>query len=227
MKKLLLILVTILTVTSVQAQNSEYSKNRLHRGDTVTLCRVDRNTRSYLTVNDNWGIVMHNEPNENSLWILHECSYNQQNWGDQNQYALQHYKTKQYFYVDITKRGNKYTVNYSLSNTTASILHHNNPRDINPDEQYEEGRIHYYFDNKDFYFVIKNNAWTFEQNTNQTLQIEKWTKEGTLDFSSYFSPETYDFNLVTSADKDVNGELINEETDIRCKRCFGGKDRRR
>ena len=215
MKKLLFIFATILTVVSAQAQNSEYSKNRLHRGDTVTLCRVNNTTRSYLTVNDNGGIVMHNEPNENSLWILHECSYNEQSWGDQNQYALQHYKTKKYFYVDIKKgNGNKYTVNYSLSNTTASILHHNNPRDINPDDQYEEGRIHYYFDNKDFYFVIKNNAWTFEQNTNQTLQIEKWTKEATLDFSSYFSPETYDFNLVTSVDKGVDGELINEETDI-------------
>ena len=215
MKKLLFIFATILIALSAQAQNSEYSKNRLHRGDTVTLCRVNNTTRSYLTVNDNGGIVMHNEPNENSLWILHECSYNQQSWGDQNQYALQHYQTKKYFYVDIKKgNGNKYTVNYSLSNTTASILHHNNPRDINPDDQYEEGRIHYYFDNKDFYFVIKNNAWTFEQNTNQTLQIEKWTKEGTLDFSSYFSPETYDFNLVTSVDKGVDGELINEETDI-------------
>lgn len=214
MKKLLFIFATILIALSAQAQNSEYSKNRLHRGDTVTLCRVDRNTRSYLTVNDNGGIVMHNEPNENSLWILHECSYNQQSWGDQNQYALQHYKTGNYFHVDITKRGNKYTVNYSLSNSNASVLHHNNPRDINPDEQYEEGRIHYYFDNKDFYFVIKNNAWTFEQNTNQTLQIEKWTKEGTLDFSSYFSPETYDFNLVTRADKGVNGELIDRDDDV-------------
>ena len=214
MKKLLFILVTILTVASVQAQNSEYSKNRLHRGDTVTLCRVNNTTRSYLTVNDNGGIVMHNEPNENSLWILHECSYNQQSWGDQNQYALQHYQTKKYFYVDITKKGNKYTVNYSLSNTTASILHHNNPKEINPDDQYEEGRIHYYFDNKDFYFVIKNNAWAFEQNTNQTLQIEKWTKEGSLDFSSYFSPETYDFNLITSADKGVNGELIDADNDV-------------
>ena len=214
MKKLLFIFATILIALSAQAQNSEYSKNRLHKGDTVTLCRVDRNTRTYLTVNDNGGIVTHNEPNENSLWILHECSYNQQNWGDQNQYALKHYKTGKYFYVSITKNGNRYTVNYSLSNSTASVLHHNNPKDINPDDQYEEGRIHYYFDNKDFYFVIKNNAWTFEQNTNQTLQIEKWTKEGTLDFSSYFSPETYDFNLVTSADKGVNGEFINEDIDV-------------
>ena len=214
MKKLLFIFATILIALSAQAQDSEYSKNRLHQGDTVTLCRINNATRSYLTVNDNGGIVMHNEPNENSLWILHECSYNQQSWGDQNQYALQHYKTGNYFHVDITKRGNKYTVNYSLSNSNASVLHHNNPRDINPDEQYEEGRIHYYFDNKDFYFVIKNNAWTFEQNTNQTLQIEKWTKEGTLDFSSYFSPETYDFNLVTHADKGVNGELIDEDDDV-------------
>ena len=211
MKKLLFIFATILIALSAQAQNNEYSKNRLHQGDTVTLCRINNATRSYLTVNDNGGIVMHNEPNENSLWILHECSYNQQSWGDQNQYALQHYKTGKYFHVDITKNGNKYTVNYSLSNSNASVLHHNNPRDINPDEQYEEGRIHYYFDNKDFYFVIKNNAWTFEQNTNQTLQIEKWTKEGTLDFSSYFSPETYDFNLVTHTDKGVNGELIDRD----------------
>lgn len=214
MKKLLFIFATILIALSAQAQNSEYSKNRLHQGDTVTLCRINNATRSYLTVNDNGGIVMHNEPDENSLWILHECSYNQQSWGDQNQYALQHYKTGKYFHVDITKKGNKYTVNYSLSNSNASVLHHNNPRDINPDEQYEEGRIHYYFDNKDFYFVIKNNAWTFEQNTNQTLQIEKWTKEGTLDFSSYFSPETYDFNLVTRADKGVKGELIDGDDDV-------------
>ena len=214
MKKLLFIFATILIAVSAQAQSSEYSKNRLHRGDTVTLCRVDRNTRTYLTVNDNGGIVVHDEPNENSLWILHECSYNQQSWGDQNQYALQHYQTKKYFYVDITKKGNKYTVNYSLSNTTASILHHNNPIDINPDDQYEEGRIHYYFDSKDFYFVIKNNAWTFEQNTNQTLQIEKWTKEGTLDFSSYFSPETYDFNLITSADKGVDNTNVDNDNDI-------------
>ena len=214
MKKLLFIFATILIAVSAQAQNSEYSKNRLHKGDTVTLCRVDRNIRTYLTVNDNGGIVTHNEPNENSLWILHECSYNEQSWGDQNQYALKHYKTGKYFYVSITKNGNRYTVNYSLSNSTASVLHHNNPKDINPDDQYEEGRIHYYFDNKDFYFVIKNNAWTFEQNTNQTLQIEKWTKEGTLDFSSYFSPETYDFNLVTSADKGVIGELIDEDNDV-------------
>lgn len=214
MKKLLFIFATILIAVSAQAQNSEYSKNRLHRGDTVTLCRVNNTTRSYLTVNDIGGIVMHDEPNENSLWILHECSYNEQSWGDQNQYALQHYKTGKYFYVDITKKGNKYTVNYSLSNTTASILHHNNPRDINPDEQYEEGRIHYYFDNKDFYFVIKNNAWTFEQNTNQTLQIEKWTKKTDINFFSYFSPETYDFNLITSADKDINDEQINADDDI-------------
>ncbi len=214
MKKLLFIFATILIALSAQAQSSEYSKNRLHKGDTVTLCRVNNATRSYLTVNDNGGIVMHNEPDENSLWILHECSYNQQSWGDQNQYALKHYKTGKYFHVEITKNGNRYTVNHSLSNSTASVLHHNNPGDVNPDDQYEEGRIHYYFDNKDFYFVIKNNAWTFEQNTNQTLQVEKWTKKGTLDFFSYFSPETYDFNLVTSADKGVNGEFINEDTDV-------------
>ena len=204
MKKLLLIFATILIALSAQAQNSEYSKNRLHKGDTVTLCCVNNDTRSYLTVNANDGIVMHNEPNENSLWILHECSYNQQNWGDQNQYALQHCKTEKYFHINITKKGNKYTVNCSLSDETASVLHHNNPRDITPDEQYEEGRIHYYFDNKDFYFVIKNNAWTFEQNTNQTLQIEKWITYHEAKFNTYFSPENYDFRLAKNDEEAQN-----------------------
>ena len=211
MKKLLFIFATILIALSAQAQNDQYSKNRLHKGDTVTLCRVNNATRSYLTVNDNGGIVMHNEPNDNSLWILHECSYNQQSWGNQNQYALQHCKTKKYFYVNITKRNNnKYTVNFGLSDETASVLHHNNPKDINPDEQYEEGRIHYYFDNKDFYFVIKNNAWTFEQTTNQTLQVEKWTAHHETKFNTYFSPENYDFRLAKN-----NEDAQNQAKQIR------------
>ena len=204
MKKLLFIFATILIAISAQAQDSEYSKNRLRKGDTVTLCRLNNDTRSYLTVNDNGGIVMHNEPNDNSLWILHECSYNQQNWGDQNQYALQHCETRKYFHINITKKGNKYTVNLGLSDETASVLHHNNPKDINPDGQYEEGRIHYYFDSKDFYFVIKNNAWTFEQTTNQTLQIEKWTTYHETKFNTYFSPENYDFRLAKNDEEAQN-----------------------
>ena len=79
MKKLLFIFATILIALSAQAQ----TRYQLQAGDIVTISRVNGTTRNYLTVNENNGLVVHDEPNDNSLWVIHSSSYASNN--DKNQ----------------------------------------------------------------------------------------------------------------------------------------------
>ena len=84
MKKLLCIFATILIALSAQAQ----TRYQLQANDIVTISHVNGTTRTYLTVNENNGLVVHNEPNDNSLWVIYTCSYA----SSKNQYTLKHYK---------------------------------------------------------------------------------------------------------------------------------------
>ena len=99
MKKLLFIFATILIALSAQAQ----TRYQLQAGDIVTISRVNGTTRNYLTVNENNGLVVHNEPNDNSLWVIHTCSYA----SSKNQYTLKHYKTGGYLQITGKKPSNK------------------------------------------------------------------------------------------------------------------------
>ena len=208
MKKLLLIFATILTIASAQAQ----TRYQLQANDIVTISRVNGTTRTYLTVNENYGLVVHNEPNDNSLWVIHTCSYA----SNKNQYTLQHYKTGRYLKIDGSESGNWWNSTYTI---TPSLITNGNPTTLYQDQPqkgengvYEEGELYFSYDNKKFELSVNNsNAWVFQQNGNQALQVEKWERQTGTDFASYFSPETYDFNLVTSADKDINNENIDDK----------------
>ena len=207
MKKLLFIFATILIALSAQAQ----TRYQLKAGDIVTISRVDGSTRTYLTVNENYGLVVHNEPNDNSLWVIHTCSYA----SNKNQYTLKHYKTGRYLQITGKKQGNRYTITPSLiTNESPTILYQDRPS-IGENGVYEEGELYFLYDRKNFELSVNNsNAWVFQQNGNQALQVEKWERQSSTDFASYFSPETYDFNLVTSVDKGIDNTKIDEDTDI-------------
>ena len=105
MKKLLFIFATILIVLSAQAQQQDRTEF-FKEGDTITICRVNGNTRTYLIVNDRNEIASHNEPNDNALWVISHGTYQVYNWGDQDQYNFKHLKTGKYLHANITKRGN-------------------------------------------------------------------------------------------------------------------------
>ena len=201
MKKLLFIFATILIALSAQAQ----TKFQLQAGDIVTISHVNGTTRTYLTVNENNRLVVHNEPNDNSLWVIHTCSYA----SNKNQYTLQHYKTGRYLKIDGSKSGNwwnsTYTITTSLiTNESPTTLYQDKPN-TGKNEVYEEGRLYYSFDNKLFYLTVNdNNAWALQQNVNQTLQIEKWTTYHETKFNTYFSPETYDFRLAKNDEEAQN-----------------------
>ena len=207
MKKLLFIFATILIALSAQAQ----TRYQLMAGDIVTISRVNGTTRNYLTVNENNGLVVHNEPNDNSLWVIHTCSYA----SSKNQYTLKHYKTGLYLQISGRKQGNRYTITPSLiTNESPTILYQDRPS-IGENGVYEEGELYFLYDRKNFELSVNNsNAWVFQQNGNQALQVEKWERQSSTDFASYFSPETYDFNLVTSANKGIDNTNIDDDADI-------------
>ena len=212
MKKLLLIFATILIALSAQAQ----TRYQLQENDIVTISRVNGTTRTYLTVNENNGLVVHNEPSDSSLWVIHTCSYA----SNKNQYTLQHYKTGRYLKIDGSKSNNWWNTTYTI--TPSLITNEESPTTLYQDQPktgengvYEEGKLYFSYDNKKFELSVNNsNAWVFQQNGNQDLQVEKWERQSGTDFASYFSPETYDFNLVTSANKDINNENIDDDADI-------------
>ena len=207
MKKLLCIFATILIALSAQAQ----TRYQLQANDIVTISHVNGTTRTYLTVNENNGLVVHNEPNDNSLWVIYTCSYA----SSKNQYTLKHYKTGRYLQISGRKQGNRYTITPSLiTNESPTILYQDRPS-VGENGVYEEGELYFLYDRKNFELSVNNsNAWVFQQNGNQTLQVEKWERQSSTDFASYFSPETYDFNLITSADKGIDNTNIDNDNDI-------------
>ena len=211
MKKLLFIFATILIALSTQAQ----TRYQLKAGDIVTISRVNGSTRNYLTMNENNGLVVHNEPNDSSLWVIHTCSYG----SNKNQYTFKHYETGRYLKIEGSKSGNWWNSTYTI---TTSLITNGNPTTLYQDQPnkgengvYEEGKLYFSYDNKKFELSVNNsNAWVFQQNGNQALQVEKWESQTGTDFASYFSPETYDFNLVTSADKGIDNTNIDADNEI-------------
>ena len=131
MKKLLLILVTILVAISAQAQqetrSGETKYKKITTNSIVTISR-NNNGRTYFTVENN-AIVTHNEPNINSLWKVVYCAYQRFDWGDQNIYQLRHLNTGKYLRVDAQGTGNRATLRFSLSdnNESYSTICQNNP----------------------------------------------------------------------------------------------------
>lgn len=212
MKKLLLIFAIVLTALSAQAQQQirEHTTkyDQLKTGDIVTISRENGNTRNYFMI-ENSAVVAHGEPNVNSLWRIVYCAYQKFDWGDQNVYQFQHVQSGYYLRVEATGSGNSVTIRFrpSANNESYSTFCQNNPgAKINGAEQ---GRLHYYYDNRDFYLVVKNSAWVLETGTNQHLFVEKWEPTTTTSFETYFSPETYDFGLVKYEERDANGNVTN------------------
>ena len=206
MKKYILFLICI--ISSFAYPTYAQTKYKLQDNDIVTISYVNGNTRNYLTVNENNGLVVHNEPDDNSLWVIHSCSYA----SNKNQYTFKHYKTERYLHIEGKKQGNRYTITASLD-ANPTILYQDQPN-VGTNYVYEQGKLYFAYDNKKFVLSVSNNAWTFQQNANQELQVEKWERQHNTTFASYFSPETYDFNLVTSANKDINNENIDADDDI-------------
>ena len=212
MKKLLLIFAIILTAISANAQQQikegKTKYDQLQTNDIVTISRESGGNRTYFTVENN-AIAAHNEPNVNSLWRIVYCAYQKFDWGDQNIYQFQHVNSGKYLRVDASGSGNRVTIRFSASdnNEAYSTICQNNPgNQINGAEQ---GRLHYYYENRDFYIVVNNNAWVFETGTNQNLFVEKWIATTSTSFETYFSPETYDFGLVKYQERDAEGNVTN------------------
>lgn len=204
MKKILLFAYICLACLSAQAQRTVKDNETefgLKNNDIVTISREANRTRIYLTVNDHGEIITHNEPNENSLWQIHDCAYKRHDWGDQNVYYFKHHKTNKFLYVNATGTGGNCRVNFLLGDNPSEI-HQNNPN--GGSTNHEQGRFHYYYDNKDFIITINNNAWVFQQNVESTLQVEKWTQTSKTTLDGYFSPEAYDFTLAKSAEDAAN-----------------------
>ena len=216
MKKLLLILVTILTVVSVQAQNRTtpgITENNLITGDTVTICVENNNkVRTYLTLNDRNQFITHTEPDDNSLWRIVYCEYQVFDWGNQNIYQFQHLKTGLYLRVNAQNLQRATLELTDAANSVATFCQND------PSGQYgvyEKRRLHYYYtqgnNNASFVITINNNAWTLtpnldpdsnrDDNRNKNTYIEKWTKHGEASFNAYFSPENYDFKLAKTNDE--------------------------
>ena len=216
MKKLLLILVTILTVASVQAQNRNtpgITENNLRTGDTVTICVENNNkVRTYLTLNDRNQFITHTEPNDNSLWRIVYCEYQVFDWGNQNTYQFQHLKTGLYLRVNAQSLQRATLELTDAANSVATFCQ-NNPS--GESGVYEQRRLHYYYtqgnNNASFVITINNNAWTLtpnldpdsnrDDNRNKNTYIEKWTKHSEASFNAYFSPENYDFKLAKTNDE--------------------------
>ena len=217
MKKLLLILVTILTVASVQAQNRTtpgVTENNLKTGDTVTICVENNNkVRTYLTLNDRNQFITHTEPNDNSLWRIVYCEYQVFDWGNQNIYQFQHLKTGLYLRVNAQSL-QRATLELTTEANSVATFCQNDPSS-NQSGAYEQRRLHYYYtqgnNNASFVITINNNAWTLtpnldpdsnrDDNRNKNTYIEKWTKHSEASFNAYFSPENYDFKLAKTNDE--------------------------
>ena len=203
MKKLLFIFATILIALSAQAQQQDRTEF-FKEGDTVTICRVNGNTRTYLIVNDRNEIASHDEPNDNALWVISHGTYQTFNWGDQDQYSFQHLKTDKYLHANITKRGNNYTTKLELGDN-ASLFIENNPEGEN-NKYTNASEMHYNYPNGNstvsFHLTVDNKGtWSLKQNSATSLQIEKWTKHSEVSFNAYFSPENYDFKLAKTNDE--------------------------
>lgn len=210
MKKYILFLICI--ISSFAYPTYAQTKYNLRNNDIVTISYENGNTtRNYLTVNENNGLVVHDEPNDNSLWVIHSSSYA----SNKNQYTFKHYKTEQYLRIQGQKQqGQKYTITASLiTNENPTTLYQDQPN-VGENGVYEQGKLYFSYDNKKFELSVNSNAWTFQQNARQDLQVEKWERQYSTAFASYFSPETYDFNLITSADKGVDNTLVDADTDI-------------
>ena len=206
MKKLLFIFATILIALSAQAQQQDRTEF-FKEGDTVTICRVNGNTRTYLIVNDRNEIASHNEPNDNALWVISHGTYQTFNWGDQDQYNFKHLKTGEYLHANITKRGNNYTTKLQLGDN-ASMFIENNPDGVS-DVYTNVSEMHYNFPNGNstvsFHLTVDNKgAWSVKQNSATNLQIEKWTTYHETKFNAYFSPENYDFRLAKNDEEAQN-----------------------
>ena len=203
MKKLLLILVTILIAISTRAQQQDRTEF-FKEGDTVTICRVNGNTRTYLTVNERGEISSHTEPNDEALWVISHGTYQTHSWGDQDQYNFQHLTTGKYLYANITKRGNNYTTKLELGNT-ASLFIENNPEGANGTYT-TVSEMHYNYQNGNstvsFHLTVDNKGtWSLKQNSATSLQIEKWTEHHNASFNAYFSPENHDFKLAKTEEE--------------------------
>lgn len=205
MKKLLFIFTTIVIALSAQAQQdrTEFFKE----GDTITICRVNGNTRTYLIVNDRNEIASHDEPNDNALWVISHGTYQTFNWGDQDQYNFKHLKTEKYLHANITKRGNRYTTKLEAGDN-ASVFIENNPEGAF-DVYTNVSEMHYNFPNGNstvsFHLTVDNKgAWSLNQNSATNLQIEKWTTYHETKFNTYFSPENYDFRLAKNDEEAQN-----------------------
>ena len=161
---------------SAQAQ----TRYQLQAGDIVTISRVNGTTRNYLTVNENNGLIVHNEPNDSSLWVIHTSSFA----SNKNQYTLKHYETGRYLQISGRKQGNRYTITPSLiTNESPTILYQDRPS-VGENGVYEEGELYFLYDKKNFELSVNNsNAWVFQQNGNQTLQVEKWERQSGTDFA--------------------------------------------
>ena len=226
MKRLFLLVYICILAFVAQAQ----TKYELRDNDIVTISYENGGTRTYLAVNDRGAIAAYTAANDNCLWQIVRCSYGKHDWGDQNVYYFQHYKTKQYLHVNATKdnRG-RYDVRFVLGNN-ASEIHQNNPNNVNSNDQgkYEHGRFHYYFDNTDFIIQLENGNWVLKQGNNApTLQVEKWEQKQNIGFASYFSPGKYYFQLVKEyklnedgtpqEDESNNPILVGNEEDVQQK----------
>lgn len=207
MKKLLFIFATILIALSAQAQQQDRTEF-FKEGDTITICRVNGNTRTYLIVNDRNEIASHDEPNDNALWVISHGTYQTFNWGDQDQYNFKHLKTEKYLHANITKRGNNYTTKLEAGDN-ASVFIENNPEGAS-DVYTNVSEMHYNFPNGNntvsFHLTVDNKgAWSVKQNSATNLQIEKWTTYHETKFNTYFSPENYDFRLAKN-DEDAQNQ---------------------
>ena len=221
MKKILLILAVILTTISAQAQIETHQDQTKYGGlKTNDIVTIARDGNSYFMVNDHKELITHNETNINSLWRIVYCAYQRFDWGDQNIYQFQHLSTGLYLYIEATGTGNNSRLYYRLiENNNPSTICQNNPGTGSnaAGAEYEQGRMHYYHDNTDYFMVIQNNAWGFQSgNVSSNMRVEKWTESSVTSFDSYFSPETYDFGLVKYQERDADENVtnVNENDDV-------------
>ena len=231
MKKLLLIFAIICIAISAWGQdvtNANQTLNLLKTGDIVTIC-VENNdkVRTYLTLNERNNFITHTEPNDNSLWVIHYCEYQKRDWGNQNIYQFRHLKTNLYLRVEATDL-RKATLSLTSDAASVATFCQNAPKEFSEDGIYEQRRLHYYFTNNSgnssFVLTISNNAWALSPNldpdsdrndkNNRNTYVEKWERVSNTSFASYFSPETYDFKLITNADKGVDNTNIDSDVDI-------------
>ena len=202
-------------VLTAQAVDYSDKTKYLSKGDTVT---IRQDGGMYLAVDDRGTtIIAHGEPNDNALWRIVWCLYKQESGWDQSQYQFQHVKTKKYLYVDAGTSGrNNYYANLTLiENNNPSLFIENNPTGTT--DSYETAsEIHYNHAsaNQSFHLTVDRNVWKLQQNKKTNIQIEKWSAKGNGGrvFKTYFSPETYDFKLVKSTDKDIEGNDITDES---------------